>query len=307
MAFSTAGLPEGVIREMLTGIVADELAFADEVCRRVTGRAAMTGRIPIRGTAGGVGRGENQALAPLSEAKAYDYEVSFAPYTAAAYVGYGLLSDEEKNDSTYFFDEDAINLEMQTARRDANTALDRSLSSALSSVTLNDALNVTANGGAWDSGTSTPAANLREAREELAPHSDTIIIGRAAANALMDTDDFLATPIAGNAYDGGVGNQPLLELWLKQYLRFKNVYIFDRLALSSGVNQANVIEHLFDDGVWVGYQDDLILVHPDNDEQDSLEIERVVRKRAYEIQHTRYDDIIRPSLIKGVTLTNVLT
>lgn len=305
MAFSVSGFPEGLVREMLEGIVEEETAFADSVMgRKITERSAMSGRIPIRGTTGGVGRGENRALAPLEEAKAYAYNVTFAQYNAAAYVGYGLLSDEEKNDAGYFFNEDALGLEMRTARRDANTGLDRDFDTLISSTSLNTEFDVTSNGGTW-SGVSTMAANLRTLREVTSPGATDIIIGRAAKNIMSDNDDFLATPIGGNAYAGGSGEEQLLAEWLKRYCGYTNVHFFERLKNTAGIGATAALGYHFDLGVWVGYADDLVMVSPQNDEQNSLEIERVTRKRATEIQFTRYDDMIRPTLLKGATVTNL--
>lgn len=312
MAFSTAGFPEGLIREMLEGIVEDETAFADgSVGRRITEKTSMSGRIPIRGTQGGVARGQNRKLGPLEEAKAYNYGVTFVQYNAGAYPGYGLLSDEERNDAEYFFDRDAVELEIRTATREANTGLDRDYGDLLADPVVNQPFDVLVDGsGNWGVSTTAMANDLRNLREVIVPKADTIIIGRQAANLMLNNDDLLATPLGGNAYVGGTGAKELLAEWLVRYIGFTDVQYMERLYNSSdvAVDEGNeTLEYIFDFGVWVGYGDDLVLVHPNAPDQDTLEIERVTRKRAHEIQYVRYDDLIRPSLKKGATVQNIST
>lgn len=308
-AFDVADFPDGLIREMLTGIVTQETAFADDLCgRQFRQKTSLEGGIPIRGTTGGVARGENRNLPPGAEAKPYNYDVGSVSYKAGAYVGFGELTDEERGAAGYYFDQDAVSLEIETAVREANTALDRDLAAVLESTTLNTEFALGSSGGDWDDlGTSsTMYANLLTLREVTVKGAPTIIYGRGAANTMKQHEDFLASGISGNYYAGGAAPESALQAWLKEYVGFTNVYRFDRLYnTDTDPEDAASLDYLFDDFVWVGYDDDLVMVHPDWEDQDKVEINRVTRRRLHEIQFSRYDDIIRPTLLKGAIVTGL--
>lgn len=308
-AFDISDFPDGLIREMLTGILTRETSFADELCgRQYRQKTSLTGGVPIRGGKATVARGENQGLRPGAEAKPYTYDVSSATYEALAYVGYGTLTDEERGAAGYYYDQDAVALEIETAVREANTALDLKLEAVLESTTLNTEFALGSNGGDWDDfgASSTMFQNLRTLRQVTVPGADTIILGRNAENTMLQHDDFLASEIAGNYYAGGSGEESVLHAWLRQYIGFTNVFKFDRLY-NADTDPADDINYTyaFDNGVWVGYADDLVLIHPDWEDQDKVEVERVTRQRLHEIQFSRYDDIIRPTTKKGAIVTGL--
>lgn len=308
MAYSPSDLAPGLIREMLTGIVEEEQSIVDQIWRRIDRPTRLTGNINIRGTGATVAKGLNQGLAPLEAAQPYSYTNDFVQFVCKAYVGYGLLSDEERNDHDASFDEDAVAAELATAYRDANTSLDLAAMADLTSTALNTEFNVTSTGGGvWsDGGTaSTLAADLRQVREVTAPNSDTIIIGRTGRNLMMEHEDFLATASAtGNYYAGGTAAYQALRNWLQSVIGFTNVHFLEKLYDSAAVDADPSLAYIGADVIWIGHGEDLINVHPRSPINDAAEVVRDVDRRAHKIAVTRYDDTIRPTQLKGATLTN---
>ena len=305
--FQLNGLAPDLIREMLTGIIEAETAFADVACgnqfRQVT---ALAGNIPVLGSGATLGTIEGYAgLVPGEAAPGEEYDVTYAAYTARARSGKGILTDEQRNDFTAMFGEDAVESALRTARQNANTRLDKFLETKLSSTSLNTEFAAGGVGGlTWKSSSSTMAADLRKCREETAPGADTIIIGRALRSVMLDNDGLLGSALTGNQYAGGTGNTTALEAWLKEYIGFDRVLFFDKKYDSSGGRGATpAVSYLFDALGWVGYADDLVLVHPTGPSNDLAEIERAAEVRSHVIQYTRYDDILRPTVLKGAVLT----
>lgn len=307
MSYQLNGFPDDLIREMLTGIIETEVAFADTACgQQFRKQTSLTGSVPIKSSGATLGTIEGYAgLAPGEVAPGEEYTVTSVAYTAKARVGKGILTDEERNDYDAMFNEDAVNAQLTTARQNANTRLDKYLETILSSTSLNtEAAAGSGYGPGWGSASSTMAADIRKVRETVAPGADTIIIGRALKNVMLDNDALLATPIAGNNYGGGTGAESILVAWLKQYTDFTNVLFFDKKYDSSGGRgAAAAVSYLFDSLAWVGYSDDLVLVHPTGPINDLVDIERKSEVRSHVIQYSRYDDILRPTLLKGAVMT----
>lgn len=305
--FNLNGLPSDLIREMLEGIVETETAFADTVCgQQFRLQTALAGNVPVKGSGATLGTTEGyEGLAPGEVAPGEEYDVTYVAYTAKARVGKGILTDEERNDYTAMFSEDAVDGALRTARINANTRLDKFLETKLSSTSLNaEAAAGTGFGPTWKSTSATMAADLRKMREETAPGADTIIIGRALRNVMLDNDALLGSAISGNNYGGGTGQTTILEAWLKEYVGFANVHFFDKkIDSSGGRGESPTVSYLFDTYAWIGYSNDLVLVHPTGPINDLADIERKAEVRAHVIQYTRYDDILRPTLLKGAVAT----
>ena len=302
-AFDIAGFPDGLIREMLTGIVEQETAYADVLCgRQFRQKTTLEGGIPIRGTKASVARGENRNLPPGAEAKPIRYDVGSVSYKAGAYVGFSELTAEERGAAGAYFDQDAVALEIETAVRDANTALDRDLDAMLQSTSLNTEYALSVD---WDDfgAVSSMFGDLKTLRQVTVPKADTIIIGRNAQNTMLQHDNLLAKV---NQYSGGAADPGILESWLRASIGFTNVFIFDRLYNSdTDPSDAANNDYLFDDSVWVGYFDDIVMVHPDWEDQDRVDVEWVTRRRLHEVQFSRYNDLLRPTQGKGAIVTGL--
>jgi hypothetical protein len=307
MSQSLASLPDGVVREIFRGVTEEETAWIDEyVGRRVDDVMTMSGSIPVSDSDSSLGRGLNKGLPPLAEAEEFHSTMGSVAYNATAYVGLSSLSDEAKNDRQ-FYGEDALAEELTKARRDSNTALDLYLSDILTSTSFNVEYDVTSAGsGAWDDGglASDPITDIRSARDSSAPGSDTIIVGRLARNALQVHPDVIAQ--FSNIAAGTIGDEALLN-WLKVTFGFENALVFDKKYNSANSGQSTSISYIFDTGIWIGTWNDVVLVHPDMDNQDNVSVERMQTKRGDRTQVERYDDIIRPTQEKGCTLTNAVS
>lgn len=304
--FQLNGFPADLIREMLVGIIEDEKAFADEACgtqfRLVT---ALNGSVPILGSGATLGTIEGwEGLVPGQSAPGEEYDVTSVTYSAKARSGKGILTDEQRNDFTAMFGEDAVESALRTARINANTRLDKFFESKIESTSLNTEFAAGGLGGlTWKSASSTMAADLRKCREETSPGADTIIIGRALRSVMLDNDGLLGSSISGNNYAGGTGETTILTAWLKEYIGFSNVLYFDKKYDSSGGRgAAPAISYFFDTKAFVGYSDDLVLVHPTGPANDQAEVERVAEARSHAIQYSRFDDVLRPTKLKGAVL-----
>lgn len=312
MAYQIASLPDiGTVQEVLDGIIQETPSAADRLCRRVgDNKTALSGKIAIRGTTWTVTRGENRNLAPLEEANDYEADISFVQYNAGAYVGTSLLSDEERNDANAIADLDAYAQSLETARHDANTGLARDLAAVLkdTTATVNQSFNVTSAGnGVWDASGAEMDTDLRTVREVTVPGADMIVIGRGARQTMIKNDQFLASELGGNQYADGSGRYGALTQWLRDYTGFSRVEYFDTLYNSAALAADPTLAYIFDNDIWVGYSDDLVLVHPNSPIQDTQEANRITSKRAWKLQYSRYDAIIRGSAAKGVVLTDFQT
>jgi hypothetical protein len=305
--FNLNGFPPDLIREMLEGIVESEQAFADTACgQQFRLQTALAGNVPVKGSGATLGTTEGyEGLAPGEVAPGEEYDVTYVAYTAKARVGKGILTDEERNDYSAMFSEDAVEGALRTARINANTRLDKYLETIIASTSLNtEAPAGTGFGPTWKSTSSTMASDLRIMREVTAPGADTIIIGRALKNVMLDNDALLGSAISGNNYGGGTAANSILEAWLKEYIGFSNVLFFDKkIDSSGGRGAAPTVSYLFDTYGWVGYANDLVLVHPTGPINDLADIERAAERRAHVVQYTRYDDVIRPTKLKGAVAT----
>lgn len=303
--------PDGLIREMLVGIVEEEESLVDKIFgRQIRDLVAMSGEIPRDGTESGVARGDNQALKPGVEAEEGEGEVDTVSYNARAYVG-EYLTPEEVVATLAYYGEEGLARDLRAARRDANTALDRKVfgtAGILASTSLNNERDATsAGGGPWsDSGSnSNPVKDIRYAKQTGAPGADTVIVGLNPKNSLMIHSDVLADKM----YFGGAGtdNEEGLENWFKRKFGFRNVFFIEKLFNSAAKTKDPSLSYIGENLVWIGYHDDLCLVHPRHQINDQATQERVQKRRSWRTQFVRYDDAIRPTKEKGVVVTNVQT
>ena len=290
----------------MQGIVETETAFTDLVCGKQFRQVIqMQGSVNVRDSAATLGIIDGYlGLAPGEESPGEEFGVTPVTYHAKPRVGKSVITDEERNDFDAQATEDLVNDRLTQAYRSSNTKLDKYLETKLSSTALNEEFAVGSDGGGTWTGTSTMADDLRTCRETFAPGADTIIIGRALRNVMLDNDGLLASPVAGNYYGGGTGETSILEQWLKQYIGFKNVFFFDKMYNTGNARGGTpAVGYLFDALAWVGYADDLVLVHPSHAINDLAETERITSKRSDVVQVSRYDDILRPTLLKGSVIT----
>lgn len=309
MGFQTNGLAPELIREMLEGIVEDEKCFADIACgQQFRVPTALTGNVNVKSSSATLGTIEGYlGLAPGEEALGEEFTVSSVAYEAKARVGKAVITDEERNDYDNAFTDDAYNALLTQAYRTSGTKLDKFLETKLESTVLNG--NAIAGAGGygvgWGASASDMLKDIRLAREVLSPGADTFIVGRVLRNVMLGNDGLLATPLSGNNYGGGSAEESILSAWLKQYGGFTNVLFFDRMYNSAGArgNTDPTVAYFFDNFAWVGYSEDLVLVHPNHPINDLSEESRTTEKRSALLQFTRYDDIIRPTKLKGGLLT----
>lgn len=303
-------VPQSAIREILDGLEAGDTALPDRIFgTQLRMATTMSGSIPRYLVEHGVKRGNNMNMQPLEEAEEYEDGIGSLSYNALGSVGLGFISDEHKNDLGVY-GVDAVANGVQQAVQDANTALNRKMATLLTNTTSNAEADVTstlytgAGDAAWsDGGTaSTPYEDLLYIVQELCPSADFFVMGRAVAAALRVHDDIKAR--LSNYSAGGVTDDELKAFMASNFGLAGEIFNKkEALYNSAAKGQTMSRVHLMPNGLWIGERDALVQIHPNHPEQDNAEINRVTRKRAYEVQYTRYDDLQVSSTDLGVTVT----
>ena len=302
-AFDVNDVNGDMMRDAITSIMSKDTAEADRICGRIyRDKVLLDGFIPKRSSRHTVPRGENRNLSPKAPAVPIQSEVQMVAYHALAQVGRSEISDEEEATAGALFNKDELAEQLEVCRRDANAAVDRNLAARLSSTTSNAEYDVTVDGAAdWADGgsLSTMSKDIRNVKREIIPGADTIVIGPRAKQTMLQHAALLAG-INNYATTAGASGAAAgaLESWLKTDEEFENVFFLDKLV-DNGTDRdgstAPTKAHLFNDGVWIGYHDALIQVHPNAPAQDTAEIGRVLGNRLYDILYARYTDVVDDS------------
>lgn len=307
MGFDYGSIPEQTLREIAFGLSSEAESFADLVCRKITDRTTLNGSLPTMNSTYSLAQDINGGLSPLEEAKPHLGSLSTTAYNCLAYVGSSLISDEEQNDLSVY-GEDRVARAAVMARADANLSLDKDLEAVLQSTSLNTQFNVTSLGnGAWDDYTNgTPIQDMLEARRTQCPEADTVIIGLRAYEVLVGHPDIVAE---SSNFSAGSLDYNALEAYIRRKVPgirrvFTSMKLYDNAAYGATAS----FDFLFEDNVWMGKGDDLIMVAPQNAQiQDNLEVERQTSMRAWLVQYARYADIIRPTQAHATVFTNLFT
>lgn len=309
--FDGSTIPDAVIEEVTMGLLTEEQALADEICTIIQ-TPSLAGVLPNLGSAATLGRLENSDLQPLVEAEPHGGSAGSTAYDCLAQVGYALISDEERA-QFQAFGLDFLANRIRQARANANLQVDNALATVLASTSLNAEFDTTSDGsGEWDDATNgTPLEDIVEIIDDFAPGADTIVYGPETRRILIRHPDLVAefSNFSGGQLDAD-GLRNLLSR--KTGIPVDNIYEFKKLYNAGPKNGTVSTAYLFDEGFWVGHKRDLICVDPTNPVgqpafNNLTEVERVVRRRAHEIQHTRYVDFLRPTTSLGCTVSLVAT
>jgi len=307
MGFDVGSIPEHTLREISYGLSSEAESFADLVCRKVTDRTTLSGKVPVMTSTFTLAQDINGGLEPLEQARPHLGSMTTVDYDCKAYVGSSLISDEERNDLAAYGLE-RIGQAAVMARADANLGLDKDLEAALLSTSLNTEFDVTSDGnGAWDDYTNgTPIQDMIKAKRTDCPEADTLILGLRAYEVVIGHPDIVAET---SHFSGGSLDWNALEAYLRRKVPgIRNVFTSMKLYDNAAYGATASFDFLFEEGVWMGKQADLLLVAPENaDVQDKLEVDRVVDRRAHRVQYSRYADIVRPTQAHASIFTNLFT
>lgn len=312
MGFDTSSITPQVLRTITMGQRTAELAAADTICRKITDKDKLQGSLDSMDLDSGLARDEDRDLTPGARCEPHGGGFDNTTYHAKAQVGSAQIFDEGRNDSAAE-GLDIITDRVRFARAVANAKVDMKLFDVLSNtggtfnVTFNAASGNDGN-GAWDDYTNgTPLRDLLKARLNFAPGADSLIYTPSIFQALQSHPELLAE--VSNYSDGQLDFDALNGLLARKLgISASNIFYVEKLYNTAKRGQTPTFGYVGNGTVWMGYRSDLIMVDPQAAPiNDISELERDVPTRSHYIQHTRYIDIIRPTLQMGVTFTNVLT
>jgi hypothetical protein len=295
--------PQQVAQTVYAGIMTEELALADNVCAKYTQTITLNGTLPRKTNKSSLGRVGNRKLAPGVAAQEHGGEMAGTTFSATAHVGTDFVPDETII-SMSAYGEDALADRLRTARMEANLNVDATLAEVLESQTLNMVFDCTSAGaGSWNDFTnSTPLTDMRKARKDFAPGSDTIIVGSGLLYVLLDHPAFFA---GQNFFNAGALDYEKFEATFRAKIPgIRNVYVWEKVYDANALGQAEDIDYLYDYGCWIGHKSDLVLVEPQSELQGMVDQQRIIARRGYQISVSRYIDVCRPTRQKGVAFVN---
>lgn len=305
--FDFGSILNQVIPELTMGLVTEERAAADLICNPMRNRTTLSGSFPRMTSKSTLGRADNVGLAPGARAKTHGGGLAAVSYNCLAYVGYDFISDEEANDVAAY-GEDLIANRLRQARIDSNLGVDIELFNVLASTTANEKYDCNTDGsGEWDDdANSKPLEDMLAAKHTLAPSSNAIVYGPAVYRALLKHPDFLAETsyFSAGQLDLNAINRILAA---KIGIPTANIFYVEKYYNSANEGLTEVLTYLGNEVFWMGLREDLILVDPQNAINNASDSERVLDRRGYEVIHSRYVDIVRPTKAHGVTFSNTIT
>lgn len=312
VGFDGNTITDATINEITEGLKTDELAAADSICTIESSVTALTGDLPNLNSDAGLSRLENTDLPEFAEAKPHGGTAGQTSFDCLAQVGHAYISDKQIGQFAAF-GLDWVENRIRQARADANANVDNKLATVLASTSLNDTYNTLAAGdgsGGWaDESNGRPLNDLVKARRSFAPGADMFVYGPGTEELLMKHPDVVAE--FSNFSAGQVDETTLRNLIARKLgIPLENVVKFYKLYNSATRPGTVVPAWLFENGAWLGYKRDLIMVDPRNPEggpriNNITEVEREASRRAHGIYHTRNVDILRPNVNLGVTFTNL--
>lgn len=312
MSFDIGTITPQVLRTLTMGQLTKVEAAADSICRKITGKDKLNGSLDSMDLESGLARDESRDLTPGARNEPHGGAYENTTYNCRAQVGTAQVFDEGRNDAAAV-DLDLITNRVRMARVIANAKVDMKLFDKLSNtggtfnVTFNAASGNDGN-GAWDDYTNgTPLRDLLKARLNFAPGADSFIYTPSVFQALMAHPELLAE--VSNYSDGQLDFNALNGLLAaKLGIPVANVFYVEKLYNTSKRGQTASLGYIGNGTAWMGYRSDLVMVDPQAAPiNDISELGRDISTRSHIIQHTRYVDIIRPTLEMGVTFTNILT
>lgn len=304
MGMDTGSFPRMVAQRLYTALMTQDFAQADNICRKETGKTTLQGKVYTESSKAGLARIGNKKLAPLEAARKRHGALASRDYDAGACVGAESVPDEVVIDYDAL-GEDALTRRLKSARAEANINVDAVMVDALTSQTVNEVYDVTTDGaGEWDDYTnSKPYVDMQNIQRDVAPGSDTVVIGLQMSQILLSHPDTFAE---SSNFNAGLADHQALEAYIKRKVPgIANVYILDVLYDNSEEGAPVNFEHLFATGVWMGHKSDLVLVDPQHKLQSQVDIIRNVDQRCWDLQIARYIDVVRITKELGCALTNV--
>lgn len=308
MATPNYGLiPQQTLDRATMGVVQDEISFADQICRVRTDIETLKGEAPFLTSQATVRRRENRNLQPGVNATPAQGGFGTVSYNCLRQTGFSEIYDESQI-SAAAYDIDLVSHWVAEAIKQTNTNADAILEEVLESTTLNLEFDCAVDGnGEWDDfANGTPLDDIDAAATEV-PDFDCVVAGRGAISALRGNPQLQGR--FSNYTGGAFATMDELRAGLAAHLGIDEdkVFLLQRAFYNEEAQgQGYTTAYTFNDGFWLGKQDDLQLFDPQSDENRKSEIERVASGAKYQIAHHRYVDIVRHVQENGIYFSNVL-
>lgn len=306
MGMDHGSFPRMVVQRLYKSLMSKDFADADNICRKETGKTTLSGTIYAESSKSGLARIGNKKLPPLVAAKKRHGKLASRNYDAGACVGATQISDEAMIDYDAL-GEDVLANKIKECRAEANVNVNAVMVDAIESTVLNNEFDATTDGdGAWDDYTNShPYKQMQEIVTDVAPGSDTVIVGLSMSHTLLSHPDTFAET---SNFAAGLADYNALVAYIKRKVPgIANVYILDVLYDAAEEGEEPDIQHLFTNGCWIGHKSDLVLVDPQHAVQSQVDVTRNADQRCWDVQIARYIDVVRISKELGCAVTNIKT
>lgn len=304
MSFDYGSIPAQVLREITKGLITEEVSLFESIATPKRDRTTLSGSFPRMTNGSTMSRAENSGLAPGARAKPHGGALATVTYNCLAYVGYDIITDEERND-VGAYGEDLLANRIRQARADANLNIDLAGATALASTTFNETFTAS---NTWDDYTNgTPLEDMLEAKYTKCPGADMIVYGPGVFRALQASPDLLAE--VSNYSAGQLDFNGLNAiLAAKLNIPVANIHFIEKYYNSAVEGQTEVTAYVGNGLFWMGRRNDFLMIDPVNADVNNLtEVQRIVNGRSHEVQHTRYVDFVRPTKQTGCVFASILT
>lgn len=297
MAHNLSTLPGQIVRETIMGLMSDSQALIDRIGRKVPVKG-IQGTIPVLPSVNSLAREDLQGgIAEGAEAKPIDTFNSNLSYATLRYTGIAYLTDGAKIELDDF-GVNSLEYYLSLCMMQVAAGINKDTDDVLKSTSLN--IETAANNGAWSSSSSTPIRDIREARR-ASGYGDTIILGRDAAEFLMEHPDMIAR--LSNFSGGSLAQGELVDLLRRTFSGVTNVVIGSNLYNSATEGQSASLAYQFDGLAWVGHSDDLVI--PEQTGEPQTATFREEPRDATGLRYTRRLCVKRPNQDKGSVITGV--
>jgi hypothetical protein len=305
MPSNYSALPQATLDMVAHSIRTTELAAADLICSKASGKTTLAGSFPVRTKL--LARGENGGLGRGAEAKSHDQAAESVIYECLAYVGEVEFFEEDEIDWDAF-GESEMTEAGKAAYADCNLAVDLKLQSVLTSTSLNTEFDVTSDGnGAWsDGGTaSTPLDDLYNVLVQF-PGLDTLVFGAETERYLASHPDLIAE--VSNFNGGQLDFSAVVGVLARKLgLDPSKVHsLRNRFYNTAADGAPEVIGNLMGSGLWFGTSANLHMIDPKHARNGEFRFIPEERKRMTVAQMKRYIDIKRSGGVnRGVAFTGI--
>jgi hypothetical protein len=250
MSFNDAGLLQATTHDIIMGLRAQQGAFADSVCHRLT-RLALTGADLTVPTAQSLGqpRGKQAVGANIRDRNLETGSVTYAMGEFSSRINIPKATITALSEFL-----DPLSELAQALMQDVDRGIDAALATLLVNGTYNNAQS--ASNGVWSLSTSTPIKDLQDALNKT-PGADTLILGQTSAQELARHPDL--KEMSSNYSGAGAIPVSAMQSYLGEVLSIPsaNVQVFGTFVNSANPGQTHALAYQAGDLAWIGHKNGL--------------------------------------------------